>query len=392
MKGLSDPVVTITNIVSAYLVLAALGVWIGVVAMDSGPPGNPIILRSTTIEPHSPEQLERPGDPEFHLLFAGDIMQHTEQGEDDFAASYESLRELVGSADLAIANLEFPVNPFEPPGMVPGTVRFNGMIEHVRALRETGFDVMVTANNHAFDQGTDGLRQTVKAIKRSDMTPVGTAESLEELAEPIVRDAGGIKVEISAYTYGLNPVIRGAEDIDFPPRDLPVSSLNFLEWSGIWRDRGLETIRRDIRKARDAGAEFLVAYCHWGEEWDFSPSQDQRLAAHDLIDEGFDLVVGAHPHVLQGPEVYKGKLIAYSLGTVISAFRPWEVRTAAVLEVGLARYRRRVYVVHFAYYPTLVELEGHRVTLLDSTLRGEGGRAYELGMAVLGQAAIRKFN
>lgn len=387
MKQSSDRVVTITNIVSVYLVLAILGVWIGVVATDPGPASNPIDLRMETGEPHSPGQLERQADPQARLLFAGDIMQHWEQQFDNFYLSYADLEELIGNADLTVANLEFPVHASQPVGPEPGSVRFNGSVEHVKALGEAGVDVLVTANNHAFDQGTEGLRQTIKTIRRSGMTPVGTAESLDELARPRVFDVEGIKVGILAYTYGLNPIVRGPEDVEFPPRDLPIHTLNFLEWSGVWRETGLEMVQQHVSLARDAGAEFLVAYCHWGEEWDFSPSEHQRAAAHDLIDSGFDLVVGSHGHVLQGPEVYRGRLIAYSLGSLISDFRPLEVRTAALLEIGLARYGGRVYTVGFSYHPTFVESDGHRVTLLDARARGARKRAFDLSLSVLGPAA-----
>ncbi len=387
MKNASDRVVTITNIVSAYLLLATLGVWIGVVVTGFGPASNPIDLRMETSEPHSPAQLERQTDPQVRLLFAGDIMQHWEQQFDDFSISYAGLEELIRNADLTVANLEFPVFPFAPVGPGLGSVRFNGSVEHVRALGEVGVDVLVTANNHAFDQGMEGLRQTIKIIRRSGMVPLGTAESQAELARPYVEDVAGIRVGILAYTYGVNPIVRGPEDLEFPPRDLPVHTLNFLEWSGIWRDRGLQMIRRHVNRARGDGAEFLVAYCHWGEEWDFSPSEHQRAAAHDLIDGGFDLVIGSHAHVLQGPEVYKGRLIAYSLGSLISDFRPWEVRTAALLEIGLARYGGRIYTVGFSYHPTFVEPDGHRVTLLDARARGVQKRAFELSLSVLGPAA-----
>ena len=386
MKKGSDGVVTIANIVSAYLVLATLGVWVGVVVRDSGPASNPIELHMKTGEPDSPGQLELRADPEVRLLFAGDIMQHWGQRHDDFRLSYAGLEELIGNADLTVANLEFPVHTLRPVGPGPGPVQFNGSVEHVKALAKVGVDVLVTANNHAFDQGIEGLRRTIKTIRRSGMEPLGTAESLEKLDLPYVRDVEGIQIGILAYTYGVNPIIRGPEDVEYPPRDLPVHRLNFLEWSGIWRDRGLRMIGQHVSRARDAGAEFLVAYCHWGEEWDFSPSEHQRVAAHDLIDAGFDLVIGSHGHVLQGPKVYRGRLIAYSLGSLISDFGPWEVRTAALLEIGLARSGGRVYTVGFSYHPTLVEPDGHRVTLLDARARGVQKRALELNLSVLGPA------
>ena len=167
MKEASDGVVTITNIVCGYLVLATLGVWIGVFVRESGrPASNPIELHMETGEPDSPGQLELRADPEVRLLFAGDIMQHWGQRHDDFRLSYAGLEELIGNADLTVANLEFPVHTLRPVGPGPGSVQFNGSVEHVKALAEVGVNVLVTANNHAFDQGIEGLRWTIKIIRR----------------------------------------------------------------------------------------------------------------------------------------------------------------------------------------------------------------------------------
>ncbi len=99
--------------------------------------------------------------------------------------------------------------------------------------------------------------------------------------------------------------------------------------------RGYASFREHVELARREGARILVAFVHWGEEWHFQPTDDQRLAARDMIDAGFDLVIGSHVHVLNPAEIYQGKLIAYSLGNVLSAFEPLEVRTSAVLDVDL---------------------------------------------------------
>jgi poly-gamma-glutamate synthesis protein (capsule biosynthesis protein) len=114
------------------------------------------------------------------------------------------------------------------------------------------------------------------------------------------------------------------------------------------------------------------------------PTDDQRRAARDLVDSGVDLVVGAHPHVLEPPEVYRGHLIAYSLGNVMSDFRPLTVRTGAILDVTVERSERDVAVTGFAYHPILVTGPGHVAQLVHSGDPGERGAAWAWARRALG--------
>lgn len=312
-------------------------------------------------------------------------MQHRGQRADDFDASYAGIREKWAEADLSVANIEFPVQPDEPVGPEIGSTRFNGSPRHLKALASAGLDVMVTSNNHAFDQGVEGLLSTLSQVESVGAIPVGTARSLSQLEDVRLIQAGPLQVAIIAYTYTINPIQEEPGDWLFRPRDLPVFVPNFPDWHGKWRARGQEMFARHVKAAREAGADLIVAYCHWGKEWHFQPEAQQREAAHDLVEAGFDLVVGSHSHVLQGSEVYRGKLISYSLGNLNSDFRPWQTRTGALLEVAATTQPPHT-VVDFSYLPTFIELEGHRVTLLSAQESGERRQARALAERILGPA------
>lgn len=132
----------------------------------------------------------------------------------------------------------------------------------------------------------------------------------------------------------------------------------------------------------------MVAIVHWGREWQFQPTAGQRLAGRDFIDEGFDLVVGSHSHVVNPVEVYRDRLIAYSLGNVISDFRQWQIRIGAVLQVDLERLSDgRLQIADFRAIPILTEQSGHRVRPVLSD--GAGDQRYrELASTVLGPACV----
>ena len=164
--------------------------------------------------------------------------------------------------------------------------------------------------------------------------------------------------------------------------------LNFEDWSAEYRAQGLHLLSRHVRAARDASVDLLVALVHWGREWQFQPTADQQLAGRDLIDQGFDVVVGSHSHVLNPVEVHRGRLIAYSLGDLISDFGPPEARTAGILRVDLARAAEgRLEVSDFSVIPVVTDKAGHRVRLVQAD--GAADRtARELALRVMGDACV----
>jgi poly-gamma-glutamate synthesis protein (capsule biosynthesis protein) len=321
------------------------------------------------------------------LLFAGDIMQHRRQAGDDFATTYAEIAPLVRRADLAVANLEFPVDTLRPVGPSPGSTTFNGSPRHVEAIAAAGFDLLQTANNHAYDQGAEGVANTWRLLRSRGLEPVGTAPTRAQLdsAPVVMRSVGGIRLGFVAYSMPPNRYPDGHGHLAWPPRDMPLFTLAFGEWEAEYRNAGLELFKRHVQMARGMGAELVVALVHWGEEWQMQPSEDQRRAARDLVDAGFDLVVGGHSHVLNPAEVYRGRLIAYSLGDLVADFRPYQTRTGALLEVQVVRGRRGPpQVGAFTWYPTIAARDDdHRIRFAQT-----GSDALEFARSRLGEVRV----
>lgn len=201
--------------------------------------------------------------------------------------------------DLTAGNLEHPVTSGGVP--VEGTPYvFKGSPDALPALRDAGFDVVSLANNHALDQGVEGMLDTMKHLDEAGISHMGAGSNDTEAFSPVIKEVRGIKV---AY-IGLSRVVP------------------FASWKADKNVAGVaetyETKRAvaAIAKAKEQ-ADIVVVMVHWGKERVDQPEPYQKDYARQYIDAGADLVIGSHPHVLQGFEMYKGKWIAYSLGNFI---------------------------------------------------------------------------
>lgn len=335
--------------------------------------------------------LAQPAVAEARLLMAGDLMQHASQASDDFDASYAQVAPLLREADLTVANLEFPVLASRPAGPEPGSVEFNGTPAHLDALAKAGFRLLSTSNNHAFDQGMEGVTATIDEIRRRGMTVVGTAPTLAELDQrPVLVDVNGIRLAFFAYTFTLNTYADDHARFTDPPAGFPAFVLNFAEWDAEYRERGAALLREHVARARAAGADLVVALPHWGDEWNFNATEDQKAAARDMVDAGFDLVAGSHAHVMAAPEIVGGRLVAYGLGNFVSGFSDWRIRTGAMLAVTVKKDADgHAAVTHFAFVPVLTRPEGHVVEPLDGRAKDEDAlRAWELSTKLFGKALV----
>ena len=317
------------------------------------------------------------------IAFVGDIMQHHAQADDDFQASYAEIARVLSPFDAVVGNLEFPVDSTRPVGPMRGGTTFNGSGAHVSALAAAGFTVLSVANNHAFDQGPDGFGRTVAVIRARGMVPLGVAAPEGGSQPPVFVNVRGVKVALLAYTIPPNPYVGAGDTVRPVPRTTPLTMLNFRGWEAEFRKSGQDILRGHAAAARGAGAQLLVAIVHWGEEWHLHPTSGQITAAHDIIDAGFDVVVGSHPHVLQGSELYRGGFIAYSLGNFNSDFSPLATRTGAILELDFATDSAGAHLSRFGYVPITVKRRGHVVVRADS-----GSAEWRVACRILG-AGVR---
>ena len=246
--------------------------------------------------------------PEKHvtLLIAGDLMQHGPQikaalqadGTYNYEECFARIKPEVEWADVAIANFEVTLagRPYS------GYPRFSAPDDYLRAVKEAGFDILVTANNHCVDTRKRGLERTIMMMDSLDIQHLGTYVNSEERERhyPYVFEKNGLQIALLNFTYDTN--------------GLPVEKPNVVNLIDTAQ------IARDIAKAKSIKPDVIIAIPHWGIEYQQLPSKEQKVMADWLIAHGVDHVIGGHPHVAQPLELRNDgrNLIAWSLGNVIS--------------------------------------------------------------------------
>ncbi|MCM1021848.1 MAG: CapA family protein [Muribaculum sp.] len=266
--------------------------------------------------------------PEADILFAGDAMMHQAQinaarrsdGTYNYSECFESLKPIISGADFAVVNLETPCSR----SYYSGYPCFNAPASYPEALKNAGFDLMLTANNHCLDRHDRGLIETLSTLDSLKISHTGTFENTAERNRqvPLVRDIKGFSVAFLNYTYGTNG-IRLTTDavVDYIDRD---------------------KIRLDIDAARASGAELVCICPHWGNEYQLLPSAQQKQLAQYILDCGADMIIGCHPHVIQPMEIVKcanghNAVIVYSLGNFISNMKTRDTRGGAIVRVHIKR-------------------------------------------------------
>ena len=293
------------------------------------------------------------GNPGVDLLFVGDAMQHQAQLDQaliegdgvryDYSDCFSLIAPQVTEADYAVVNLEVPLGGGP---RYSGYPCFSAPDSYAEALRDAGFDLFLTANNHCLDSGDRAARRTLTALDSLGIEHTGTfhdAASREQLV-PFIKDLHGIRFAFLNYTYGTNGI---------EPRD-------GMEVALIDRGR----IAREISQAREAGAEIVVVAVHWGVEYVLLENANQRSLAQFLIDQGVDLIIGSHPHVIQPMKVVRNEkedkdvLVVYSLGNFISNMKTSDTRGGALVNVrverddnGKARFKKATYDTFFSAKP-----------------------------------------
>lgn len=212
--------------------------------------------------------------------------------------SESMLKELTG-ADLTMANNEFP---YSTRGTPAPDKQFTFRIDpsYVSILKEAGVDIVTLANNHVLDYGVDALSDTFQTLDNANIAYAGAGDSLERASRLMTENING-------HTFGFLAASRV-----FPTVSWNVENAQ----PGVFSAYDPEKLISAVTDASQT-CDFLCVYVHWGIERNTTPEEYQISMAHALIDAGADAVIGAHPHVLQGVELYKEKPIFYSLGNFI---------------------------------------------------------------------------
>lgn len=279
---------------------------------------------------------------EVEIIFAGDAMQHKAQieaalqsdGTYNYDECFVDIEKYINNADYAVVNLETPLGgkPYT------GYPCFSAPDSYLSALSDTGFDLMLAANNHTLDRSDKGLLRTISQFELQNTDYIGIYRNNihREKHLPFIKNINGFKIAFLNYTYGTNGItIQGNVIVDYIDR---------------------ERIKDDVNKARKAGAEIIATCIHWGNEYQLLPNSSQRLLADYLCDLGVDLIIGGHPHVIQPMEIRhnlkhnKDILVVYSLGNFISNMKTRDTRGGATIKVTLKRNKKGIAYIENASY------------------------------------------
>ena len=251
-----------------------------------------------------------------NMIFAGDIMGHQRQIDAayceetktyDYVNCFKYVKPVLTEYDLSFGNLEVTL-PGKPP--YEGYPQFKSPDALAYALKDAGFNVMVTANNHSNDGYGSALIHTIDTLRGLGFYQTGTFKNMEERDSlyPLIFEKNSFRIALLNYTYGTNGIPDEAPTfVNLIDRDLMIA---------------------DIQKAKEFDPDIIIAIMHWGDEYKLIENSYQRNNAQILAEHGVDLIIGAHPHVIQ-PVKYThaneadSVLTVFSLGNYISnQFRP----------------------------------------------------------------------
>jgi poly-gamma-glutamate capsule biosynthesis protein CapA/YwtB (metallophosphatase superfamily) len=286
--------------------------------------------------PQPPPPEPPPPTYQATLVAVGDIMMHQDVKRSAEAFGFDHLwaevSPLLKAADVAFGNLETPV---APAGGRPGVpFVFNAPAELPQALVAAGWTFVSTANNHAFDQGPKGIRETLERLDAVGLGHAGSGITRAEAEAPRILERNGLRIALLAFTDIFNVDLNGKPDA---PWVRPLDLADALP--------AIQAVRPQV--------DAVVVSVHWGNEYQHQPSPRQREAARQLVAAGADVILGHHPHVLQPVAWVEAEgrraLVAFSLGNFISnqdrTWRPGmpvpagDNRDGALVRVRLAKGR-----------------------------------------------------
>lgn len=261
------------------------------------------------------------------LLFAGDAMQHQSQLDAaktkdgyDYSSYFTLIEDKVKSADIAIVNLETTL----PGKGYTGYPCFGSPDAYAYALKEAGFNVFLTANNHSLDKRKQGLERTILMLDSMQVKYVVTYvnQDKKDLLYPLMIIKNGIRIALLNYTYDTNGI-----QIQNP------NVINLID---------KKQILVDIQWAKAMKPDIIIANMHWGIEHKLVPSKEQKELAQFLIKNGVRLVIGSHPHVIQPINIQKQNdsiqnIVVYSLGNFISGMKGDNVEGGMMVNIDLSK-------------------------------------------------------
>lgn len=296
--------------------------------------------------------------PSVSLIMVGDMLMHTpveesallEDGSYDFSAIFTHTENLIQEADLALVNEEVIIGGEELG--ISGYPAFNAPFALGHELVKVGFDVICHSTNHALDKGKKGLLSCINFWKENypEITVLGVHDNQESQDSIYIYEQDGMKIAILNYTYGTNGIPL--------PEDMPYA-VDLLE---------PEKVIADIIQA-ECSADFTIVCPHWGTEYELGTSSMQKKWTEIFLENGVDLVLGTHPHVIEpiewvtDDETGHEMLVYYSLGNFVNWTSGTGAGTANRMVGGMAQVTLekeesgKVFIAEYGVEPLVCHLQ-----------------------------------
>ena len=296
-------------------------------------------------------------DITINMAVIGDIMCHgpnyqdaydSSSGSYDFSHFFTQIKSYISDADIAIGNLE---TTFAGGNKAySGYPTFNSPPELAQAVKDMGVDVLTTSNNHSMDTGYNGLINTIEKLDELGFAHTGTFKSQEDKDSILIKDVNGVKIAFLSYTYGTNgiPVPKGKE-----------YCINLID---------KDLIKEHLQKAKELDPDLICVSMHWGVEYRTKQNTEQETLADFLFENGADIILGSHPHVLEPMEkrtitledgTTKEGFLIYSLGNFCSAQKDKYTKDSIILNLQITKHADgKVTLDSYNYTPIYMQDNG----------------------------------
>lgn len=262
----------------------------------------------------------------------------------NFKGMFSQVEKHLATADFTIANLETRLAG--PERGYSGYPLFNTPAELATDMKALGIDMVTTANNHSMDMGKSGVYRTLDNLDQAGLLHIGTYRSPEDRDKPTIVDIKGVKVGFLNYTQNTNgiPIPSGSPYL-----------VNMIE---------RKTIKKDIQKLHDQRPDLIVACIHFGTEYQQAPNEFQRTLVKELFEQGVDVILGCHVHVLQPMEIQqislngkqKNCFVIYSMGNFISNQRWRHSDCGVILNIEIEKnHAKGTRITKIDYIPVWVD-------------------------------------
>ncbi len=279
--------------------------------------------QSTVSKPDEPKVMTAT------IAATGDLLMHdpliTNAKIDDgydFSNIFKYFSSYVSGADYAVANLETTLRGTEDGYTYKGYPQFNCPDEIVDAVKDSGFDMLLTANNHSYDTRLKGMLRTLEVIDEKSLDRLGVVKDDTE-KRYIIKNVNGINIGMLCYTYETDSDKDKVALNGIPLNDEAKGLVNTFNVNEL--DTFYEKLEAQLKEMETEGADATVLFIHWGEEYHTEPVKTQKTMAQKICDLGVDVIIGGHPHVIEPVDLLISEtdpehktFCIYSLGNTVS--------------------------------------------------------------------------